>query len=70
MAGKLGDFLPLDDTSVRFPASSIAPSEAVANMQAEGLDPNYTGMPATTQQSSWIIYALIALAIYFLWGED
>ena len=65
---RLGDFLPLEPEGVTMPASSIAPSEAVANITAEGLDPNYAGMPATS--SPWIIYALIALAIYFLMEEN
>jgi hypothetical protein len=50
-------------------ADPIPSDQALVNIQAEGLDPNYTGMPPT-QSSSWIVYALIALAVYFLWGED
>jgi hypothetical protein len=49
-------------------ADPVPADQALVNIQAEGLDPNYTGMPPT--RSPWIVYALIAIAIYFLWGED
>lgn len=52
-----------------YPASSVAPTEAVANLVAEGLDPGYTGMPASAA-TPWWVFALLALAIYFVWGED
>jgi hypothetical protein len=65
----VGDFLPVDD-GVTYPASSIAPSEAVANITAEGLDPNYQGEAFTKIPSTWIVYALIAVVIYLLLEED
>jgi hypothetical protein len=55
--------------SETFSVSTVAPSEAVANITAEGLDPTYQGMPAT-RMPDWLIYAMIAVAIFFLWGED
>jgi hypothetical protein len=67
---RLGDFVPVDEEGNRYPASGVAPSEAVANIVAEGLDPNYKGMPSTSTSTPWILYILIALAIYFLGGED
>jgi preprotein translocase subunit Sec61beta len=65
----VGDFLPVDD-GVTYPASSIAPSEAVANITAEGLDPDYKGEPFTKIPPTWIVYALIAVAIYLLMEEE
>lgn len=64
--GRLGDFLPIDQT---IPVTSIATSEAVANITGDGLDPDYKGEPITSVPSSWILYALIALALYFLLEE-
>jgi hypothetical protein len=62
------DVTPVDESQTRS-ASSVAPSEAVANIVSEGLDPVYQGMPAT-RMPAWLVYAMIALALYFLWGED
>jgi hypothetical protein len=62
------DVTPVDESKT-YPASSVAPSEAVANITSEGLDPEYKGMPAT-RMPNWLIYAMIAVAIFFLWGED
>lgn len=66
----MGDFLPLEPDGVTMPASSIAPSEEVANLVAEGLDPNYRGTPATTPSTPWFMYVLIALALYVAFMED
>jgi hypothetical protein len=62
------DVTPVDERETHS-ASSVAPSEAVANIVSEGLDPTYQGMPAT-RMPAWLIYAMIAVAVYFLWGED
>jgi hypothetical protein len=62
------DITPVDESQTHS-ASGVAPSEAVANITAEGLDPGYKGMPAT-RMPDWLIYAMIAVAIFFLWGED
>jgi hypothetical protein len=56
--GRLGDFEPLDQTPT-------GADQALVNIQAEGLDPNYQGTTARPQPS-WILPLMIAIAVWFL----